>query len=269
MPFVRSRLSYTVASVLLGWLASFVFAGAAPVEKSPNNAQIEKQYSRWKAKLSSAQQAWETWLQHNLGETNRLIYERAKVEGKATEFDYVKDDPALPHVLLIGDSISCGYTLAVREALAGKANIYRAPANCGSTTDGVQKLDAWLGNRKWDVIHFNFGIHDWSTDPAVYEKQLEQIVDRLEGTGAKLIWASTTPVPPDTAEGPAAALAIDRENHIARHIMHEHGIAIDRLHHFITPHIAEVQNPHDVHFSKAGYRLLAGQVATSIRTLLE
>ena len=33
-------------------------------------------------------------------------------------------DPQLPNVLLLGDSISIGYTLAVRELLAGRANVY-------------------------------------------------------------------------------------------------------------------------------------------------
>jgi hypothetical protein len=39
--------------------------------------------------------------------------------------DPINDDPALPRVLLIGDSISMGYTLPVRTALKGKANVHR------------------------------------------------------------------------------------------------------------------------------------------------
>ena len=68
-------------------------------------------------------------------------------------FVEVKDDPALPRVLLIGDSISVGYTVAVREALAGKVNVHRPAANCGPTTRGLTHLDKWLGKGKWDVIH--------------------------------------------------------------------------------------------------------------------
>src|SRR5512137_2492523 len=40
-------------------------------------------------------------------------------------FAPVSDDPKLPRVLLIGDSISIGYTLPVRKLLAGKANVHR------------------------------------------------------------------------------------------------------------------------------------------------
>ena len=70
-------------------------------------------------------------------------------------FHPVKDDPALPRVLLIGDSISIGYTVPVRAALAGKANVHRPRTNCGPTSRGVENIDAWLGDEQWDVIHFN------------------------------------------------------------------------------------------------------------------
>ncbi|MEI6467818.1 MAG: hypothetical protein WCQ89_24065, partial [Verrucomicrobiota bacterium] len=72
----------------------------------------------------------------------------------------ISDDPRLPRVLLIGDSVSIGYTLAVRRELAGAANVHRPPANGGSTKIGLRDLDRWLGDQRWDVIHFNFGLHD-------------------------------------------------------------------------------------------------------------
>ena len=72
-------------------------------------------------------------------------------------FATVKDDPKLPRVLLIGDSISIGYTLATREFLKGKANLHRIPTNGGPTTKGLASIEAWLGKGKWDVIHFNWG----------------------------------------------------------------------------------------------------------------
>ena len=41
----------------------------------------------------------------------------------------ITDEPGLPRVLIIGDSISMGYTLPVRELLRGKANLHRIPMN--------------------------------------------------------------------------------------------------------------------------------------------
>ena len=72
----------------------------------------------------------------------------------------VRDDESLPRVLLIGDSISIGYHLDVRSALAGVANVHRPTENGGPTSNGVEKLEEWLaehGERPWDVIHYNFG----------------------------------------------------------------------------------------------------------------
>ncbi len=72
----------------------------------------------------------------------------------------IKDKPKLPRVLLIGDSISIGYTLPTRESLKDKVNLHRIPTNGGPTTKGLANIEAWIGKGKWDVIHFNWGLHD-------------------------------------------------------------------------------------------------------------
>ena len=61
-------------------------------------------------------------------------------------FRSMRDKPGLPRVLLIGDSISMGCTLPVCKLLAGKANVHRVPENGGPTTNGIAKIDSWLGN---------------------------------------------------------------------------------------------------------------------------
>ncbi len=72
----------------------------------------------------------------------------------------IEDQEGLPRALLIGDSISIGYTLPTRKLLEGKVNLHRARTNCGPTTRCLQQIDRWLGETKWDVIHFNWGLHD-------------------------------------------------------------------------------------------------------------
>lgn len=190
----------------------------------------------------------------------------------------ITDVAGLPRVLLIGDSISIGYTLAVRELLTGKANVHRPPVNCGPTIRGVEQIDAWLGDGRWDVIHFNFGLHDLKyvdetgnlvapdkgrqvASVEQYEQNLRQIVERLKKTGARLIWASTTPVP----DGSAGRVMGDeaRYNAVAAKIMKDAGIAIDDLHAVVVrkPHL---QMPRNVHYTPEGYQALARSVADSI-----
>ena len=68
----------------------------------------------------------------------------------------IQDVAGLPRVLLIGDSISMGYTIPVRKLLEDKANVHRIPTNGGPTKNGVANLDKWLGKGKWPEVRQAF-----------------------------------------------------------------------------------------------------------------
>jgi lysophospholipase L1-like esterase len=191
----------------------------------------------------------------------------------------IDDMPDLPRVLLIGDSISIGYTLPARTLLDGKANVHRIPTNGGPTTRGLQQLDRWLGPSRWDVIHFNFGLHDLKHADAkgglvdaseaprqveldAYRDNLRAIVRRLKETGATLIWCTTTPVPPG-AKGRVAGDEV-AYNAVAADVMKDEGVATNDLHAFAAARLAEIGKPADVHYTPAGYAVLAEQVARRI-----
>jgi hypothetical protein len=244
-------------------------AKEAAAKKAAQDAAVEEKYQALVAKLSPEEQAWEKALQANLGNGFYLpLHKRDKIAGRSTAWDFVKDDPKLPRVLLIGDSVSRGYTQPTRQALAGKANVHRAPANCGPTASGLKNLEVWLGEGKWDVIHFNFGIHDRATPAADYVKRLEEIVVRLEKTGAKLIWASTTPIPDNPAQKQTAASIVEK-NALAAEVMKKHGIPTDDLFGAMTPRLKDFQPPLDVHFTGAGYDFLGTTVGESILARLK
>ena len=132
------------------------------------------------------------------------------------------DDPKLPRVLVVGDSISMNYHQAAKTALAGKANYYRVAGNGGPSDRGVSAMELWLGDYTqkglhWDVIQFNHGLHDlkqaydekndsWGRHQVAiedYKKNLELEVSIMKKTGATLIWCETTPVP-NSSRGPYA-----------------------------------------------------------------
>ena len=242
-------------------------AAEAAVKKAAEDQRIDALYQQKKAALSPERQAWETVLEQNLGNAFYLpLHKRDFVKGVSTAWDFVAADPRLPRVLLIGDSISRGYTLPVRAALAGKAIVHRAPENCGPTANGLKKIEIWLGAGQWDVIHFNFGIHDRATPEADYQARLEQLTQRLLRTGARLVWASSTPLPTQSTYGSDAAIVA--RNEIAARVMRRHGIPIDDLYIHITPRLAEFQRANDVHFSEAGYAFLGERVAREIAGIL-
>jgi len=190
----------------------------------------------------------------------------------------VEDEPTLPRVLLIGDSISEGYTVPVRNLLKGKANVHRIPENAGPTTNGLVALGKWLKAGKWEVIHFNWGLHDLKimkddtrqVSPTAYEANLRSLVNQLQQTGAKLIWATTTPVPTTDAKLTVKRRAADVPiyNSIAKSIMEENHVAIDDLYGLALPQLSEIQLPANVHFTTAGYLVLGKRVAACIESAL-
>ena len=243
-------------------------AAEAAAKKAAADARLEERYVALVATLPPEQQAWETLLQQNLGNFYLPNHKRDKLAGHSTAWDFVQDVAGLPKVLLIGDSVSRGYTQSVRKVLEGKANVHRAPENCGPTANGLKKIDVWLGEEKWDVIHFNFGIHDRNTPLTEYGARLEQLVQRMAKTGAKLVWASTTPIPDDAPKQQTAASVVER-NQLAAKIMEKYGVKTDDLFEAINPQLATLQNPNDVHFNAAGYDFLGQTVATAVEAALK
>ena len=195
----------------------------------------------------------------------------------------VADTAGLPRVLLIGDSISVGYTLAARGTLKGVANVHRPAENCAHSRNGLQRIGEWIRPGNWDVIHFNFGLHDISlkgglpvVPPEEYRANLLGIAEILRGTGATLVWASTTPVPRDLhcvdpLRGTAfeqRAADVDLYNRIAAEVMASQSIYVNDLNSLVKPCLAEIQIPDDIHFSKAGDAFLGRHVASCLRPLL-
>jgi len=267
---------------LFSLLASLTLSGgpSAPVE--PTNAEeaaaekaaaaavVAENYNAWVATLTPPHQAWEKRAAGKpSGASISLFIKRRKVEGRANAWDYVVDDPALPRVLLIGDSVSRGYTMAVRRALAGRVNVHRAPANLRSGEDGSGETRCLAGRRERGiVIHFNFGIHDRATPLPDYETRLREIADRLAATGAKLVWATTTPVP-DTSDGKYSGAPVVERNKVAAKVMAEKGVVVNDLFAAMAPRLAAFQNPEDVHFTAAGYDFLGEKVAAVIAAELK
>lgn len=213
----------------------------------------------------------------------------------ATTIAFAADSPAKKRVLLLGDSISMGYTPVVQKLLADEMTVLRPMRgtkmeNCSGTTSGVANIDRWLqiDGGKWDVIHFNWGLHDLkhmkadgkatselATDPPqatveVYEKQLREIVAKLKATGAKLVFATTTPVPDEPMKVYRNNADVIRYNEAALRVMKDNGIAINDLYTLVKPRMKELQiQPANVHFVPSGSEVLAAEVVKAIRAALK
>ena len=124
----------------------------------------------------------------------------------------------LPNCLIIGDSVSEQYTPHVAELLKTTCKVQHSPWVGGGSANNAYnglfhlKNCRWLRTAmrpdlhiNWDIIMFNFGLHDLpKADPAnptqldLYMNQLENITKILLGSGAKHVqYALTTPFQPD------------------------------------------------------------------------
>lgn len=195
----------------------------------------------------------------------------------------------LPNVLILGDSISIGYTTFVTELLKGDANVQRPlhpngrAENCQGTLNGVKHIDRWLEGTQWDIIHFNFGLHDlkrvdgvtgknskkkedpFQSDLDTYKKNLKHLVNKIKLTKAKLIFATTTPYP-DYPDGPLREPGLAKKyNDEALRIMKNSDIMINDLYAFVKPRMGELMIPNNVHFTKMGSEILAREVVSHIK----
>ena len=195
--------------------------------------------------------------------------------------------PTTPRVLLLGDSISMGYHPAVVAGLDGEAVVIRPEENCEGTTKGAVQIEKWLAleGGNFDVVHFNFGLHDIKrvgangqgsddpddpsqADPATYARQLRHIVDAIRASGATPIFATTTPVPAGKVRPHRERTDVDRYNQIARQIMADHEITVNDLNRFAVPNLDALQRPVNVHFTPEGSQALGEQVTRSIRDVI-
>eukprot|EP01079_Euglenida_sp_SAG-EU17-18_P009114 gene9115-1637_t len=197
---------------------------------------------------------------------------------------------SLPNVLIIGDSVSIGYTsLATQNVplrLKSKALVQHGPwdvsdGGAGDTATGVACLDNWLvthaGQRvKWDLITFNFGLHDMTNTSQcedLYRSQLTNITTRLRATGAKLLYLTTTPYMPLRQKG---NMVVEQMNNIARSVVAGHAQIVD-LYKTVTDTCGAVYNdcpicrmhPCSYHYNDQGMSAQAGVVADAISSALE
>lgn len=181
-----------------------------------------------------------------------------------------------PQVLLIGDSITRGYYPVVNRLLAGKAHVSRL---CGSRCVGdpqlLDQIHLVLAHHRFDVIHFNNGMHGWDDSDAFYAEHFPEYLAAIRqwSGSARLIWATTTPVrvvghwdafspltPRVRVRNAAAARWIDAA-----------GIPTDDLFTLVLPHPEYWKRGPGgggVHYTAQGYAALGGQVARFIEPAL-
>lgn len=183
------------------------------------------------------------------------------------------NDPKLPRVLLIGDSISVGYGPVVTKLLQGKVHVDRLSTS-RSVNDPVllKETTMMLEDNHYVAIHLNNGLHGFHLDDAAYATGLQEYVKLLKkyGHGAKLIWAASTPI---TKGNDVHVLAENNDVVIARNstaaaVMQKNGIPVNDLYQLVIGK-ADLRSPDGYHYNAGGYEVMGKVITESLLKVIE
>ena len=179
------------------------------------------------------------------------------------------ENSALPRVLLIGDSIVAGYAELVAKRLADVATVaFFSTSACVGDPAIYRQLNLAFAGYEFDLIHFNNGLHGFTTTEADYARGLEDFVNAIEelDPSAGRIWRNSTPIPvkgePAKLDAVKNPRVIER-NRLAAAIMAKRDIPVDDL------YAVAVSDPafsagDGYHYNQQGNEVLADHVAEVI-----
>ena len=188
-------------------------------------------------------------------------------------FGYIQDNPELPRILYLGDSITRSAWTRMMKKFGKKANIHGAPTNCLSFQSYKDNLPVWLGSCPWDLIQFNVGMHfhpQNGDDLDSYKSGLEYVLQQLRSLApeAHVVIAFTTPSPfdspdtfPDEAKCPHFHKLhkqgyISKLNDVVRQVAATHNVTVNDRYNAVLPKLKKYQNECDVHYNQKGDEVL-------------
>lgn len=181
------------------------------------------------------------------------------------------NDKTLPHVALIGDSITEGYYQFVKNALKGVAKVdYLATSYSVASDMYCETVKNFVKDSKYAVIHYNYGLHAFAVDEETYALRCRDLL-RFIALQSKTIIATTTIVLDETlkAENVSWKDKVVARNEKLVTIAKNLDLEINDLNTVCKTFDLSKRNSDGVHFNEAGYAVLAENVVTSIKKQLE
>ena len=184
-------------------------------------------------------------------------------------------------VLLIGDSIRMFYQKEVIAQLGGDYEVFAPQENCRFSSYVLNSLRFWLNEFPIpDIIHFNVGL--WDTAILYHEdgcfigldeyiQNIKKIVRELKNTGAKIVFATTTPVSDEKEflSGPMPPPHknddIIKYNNALLKALDGENIFINDLFSKMYPHKEQYLSSDMIHPNEEGVKFLGKLVATAIK----
>ncbi|RYY14265.1 MAG: SGNH/GDSL hydrolase family protein [Chitinophagaceae bacterium] len=184
------------------------------------------------------------------------------------------NDTALPRILLIGNSITRGYYQEVQTALTNKAYVARLTTSKSLGDPGLLlEIGLILDYYKFDIVHFNNGLHGWGYTEKQYGDAFPGLIKTLrrKAPAAKLMWATTTPIRDKTdikGLDPRTERIKERNKITLEIISRQKDISIDDLWGFTINNPEFFEGGDGTHPNKSGYQQIGQKVAAELSSLI-
>lgn len=180
------------------------------------------------------------------------------------------NDPTLPRVALIGDSITEGYFRAVFKALAGIARVDVLATSYSIKSNAYQNMvKSFVEDSNYAVVHYNYGLHAYSVEEDEYEKECAEMLEFISKRAKTVVGTSTIVLENDLkTESDYWKNKVRARNERLVKVAMKKGLLIDDLNALSKSLLGDFRAPDGVHFSEKGYEVLAQSVAESIQKVL-
>ena len=221
--------------------------------------------------------------------TGKAVDPACRRLGYNARCDLGVEDPRLPRILIIGDSISGHYLNPVRDGMRGRANVigessmtkgtwasmdpifYRA--DWAAKDDNLKKFLAERG--PFQIVHFNNGIHNFfgakPGDEVPYAEQLRKVVATIREAGALPIFANSTGTLGDNkiARSPNYLTNCKAFNAAAEKVMAELNVPVTDIFGVTQPRIEELISQDMIHLKAAADPLMAAAIIARLSEALD
>lgn len=180
-----------------------------------------------------------------------------------------------PKMLVIGDSISIGYTPFLADYYS-EYQVLHNPGNGRSSSYGAFAINYWTGLvDKWEICTINHGLWDigkifplYATTTQQYESNMRYEISVLKTKCNKIVAANITRIPINSIQFYKEQRY--ERNEIFERIIEENNISVCNLYSIsetISHLHLRVEYQDDVHYTEEGYEILANEMINCIDSL--
>ena len=165
-------------------------------------------------------------------------------------------------MLVIGDSISLGFTPFLRTALVDRFDVERPEENCRNSFYCKKNIRAWTKGGQWDIAIFNAGLHDITKTPytplKTYIENILTIADQLKSVSKQVLFVETTCIPNIESR---YAKFVPKYNYFVNNSFNKNGIKVIKMYD-ISLNIPETGriSPTNLHYTDLGSAHLASNI---------